>query len=50
VQYLPSDRLELVDTPTRLLEKPKDNVVRRLIAPMYVLSKDGSLISARENV
>lgn len=27
------------DTPNRLLEAPKDGIVRRLIAPMYILTK-----------
>ena len=32
-------RIIQCDTPTRLLEAPKDDVVRRLIAPMYILGK-----------
>jgi len=33
-------RIVQCDTPSRLLAEPKDNMVRRLIAPMYVLSKN----------
>jgi len=50
VAVIQNGRVIQCDTPARLLEEPKEDVVRRLIAPMYVLSKDASLMSARENV
>ena len=36
-------RIIQCDTPNHLLEAPNDNVVRKLIAPMYVLGREGSL-------
>jgi len=49
VAIIHNGRVVQCDTPSRLLEAPKDSVVRRLIAPMYVLSKDASRISASED-